>query len=169
MLFRIVSNEELLSLLYTREIGLRGRFEEVIGQLEELNSDLQFHQAVARRVDAGGTIVAQEDRASLNTCATRCGNSLRRQANELTSITEGFEEIVAQLINNAIPPQQLSENMRTDIVNPLKAISGDMMNSADRTLSAFRMAALDGQRVGRVVVREPTLEDAYVRLVGGAA
>jgi ABC-2 type transport system ATP-binding protein len=29
------------------------------------------------------------------------------------------------------------------------------------------MAALDGQRVGRVVVREPTLEDAYVRLVGG--
>lgn len=29
------------------------------------------------------------------------------------------------------------------------------------------MASLDGQRVGRVVVREPTLEDAYVRLVGG--
>jgi ABC-2 type transport system ATP-binding protein len=29
------------------------------------------------------------------------------------------------------------------------------------------MASLDGQRVGRVIVREPTLEDAYVRLVGG--
>lgn len=29
------------------------------------------------------------------------------------------------------------------------------------------MAALSGLRVGRVVVREPTLEDAYVRLVGG--
>ncbi len=29
------------------------------------------------------------------------------------------------------------------------------------------MEALEGQRVGRVVVREPTLEDAYVRLVGG--
>ena len=29
------------------------------------------------------------------------------------------------------------------------------------------MAALDGQRLGRVIVREPTLEDAYVRLVGG--
>jgi len=27
------------------------------------------------------------------------------------------------------------------------------------------LAALDGQRVGRVIVREPTLEDAYVRLV----
>jgi ABC-2 type transport system ATP-binding protein len=31
------------------------------------------------------------------------------------------------------------------------------------------MGILSGQRVGRVVVREPTLEDAYVRLVGGEA
>jgi ABC-2 type transport system ATP-binding protein len=31
------------------------------------------------------------------------------------------------------------------------------------------MSALEGQRVGRVIVREPTLEDAYVRLVGGAS
>jgi len=31
------------------------------------------------------------------------------------------------------------------------------------------MAALDGQRVGRVIVREPTLEDAYIRLVEGAS
>jgi len=31
------------------------------------------------------------------------------------------------------------------------------------------LAALDGQRLGRVIVREPTLEDAYVRLVGGRA
>ncbi len=29
------------------------------------------------------------------------------------------------------------------------------------------MTALDGQRLGRVIVREPTLEDAYVRLVKG--
>ena len=31
------------------------------------------------------------------------------------------------------------------------------------------MSVLSGQRVGRVIVREPTLEDAYVRLVGGEA
>lgn len=31
------------------------------------------------------------------------------------------------------------------------------------------MGAIEGQRIGRVVVREPTLEDAYVRLVGGTA
>jgi len=31
------------------------------------------------------------------------------------------------------------------------------------------ISALDGMRVGRVTAREPTLEDAYVRLVGGKA
>jgi ABC-2 type transport system ATP-binding protein len=31
------------------------------------------------------------------------------------------------------------------------------------------MAVLEGQRIGRVIVREPTLEDAYVRLVGGVS
>ncbi len=31
------------------------------------------------------------------------------------------------------------------------------------------MSLLNGLRVGKVVVREPTLEDAYVRLVGGEA
>lgn len=31
------------------------------------------------------------------------------------------------------------------------------------------MSALEGLKVGRVIVREPTLEDAYVRLVGGKA
>jgi ABC-2 type transport system ATP-binding protein len=31
------------------------------------------------------------------------------------------------------------------------------------------LASLNGLRVGRVIVREPTLEDAYVRLVGGTA
>jgi len=151
LLFRIVSIEELLSLLYTREIALRGRFEEVIAQLEELNGDLQFHQEVAKRVDAAGAAAAPEDRASLNTCATRSGNNLRRQTNELNAIVEGFEEVVRQLINNAVPPQQLAENMRSTIVDPLRAVSGEMMTSADRTVSAFRVAAQERQRTETLV------------------
>jgi hypothetical protein len=145
MLFRIVSIEELLSLLYTREIALRGRFEEVISQLEELNNDLLFHKDVAARVDEAGANAVQEDRVSLNTSATRSGNNLRRQANELSSIIEGFEEVVRQLINNAVPPQQLAENMRSSIVDPLKVVSAEMLPSADRAVSALRVAAQDGQ------------------------
>lgn len=145
MLFRIVSIEELLSLLYTREIGLRGRFEEVIKQLEELSGDLQFHQSIAERAEAAGASASQEDMVSLTTCATRSGNNLRRQTNELNSIAEGFEEVVKQLVNNAVPPQQLAENMRTGIVEPLRAVSEDMLPLADRSIGAFRVAAQSSQ------------------------
>jgi len=145
LLFRIVSNEELLSLLYTREIALRNRFEEVIAQLEEVRDDLQFHSDVARRVDAAGSTASVEDRASLNTSATRSGNNLRRQTNELNSIVEGFDEIVQQLENNAIPPQQQAEDMRAMIVRPLRDVAGDKMTITDRAVSAFRVAAIESQ------------------------
>ena len=156
MVFRVVSIEELLSLLYTREIALRGRFEEVIKQLEELNSDLQFHQDVAKRVDAAGAGAAQEDRVSLSTSATRSGNNLRRQTNELNAIVEGFEEVVRQLINNAVPPQQLAENMRSSIVDPLKAVSNDMMPSADHAVGALRVAAQENLPVEALVNQSRT-------------
>jgi len=144
LLFRIVSNEELLSLLYTREISLRNRFEEVIAQLEEVREDLQFHSDVARRVDAAATAASAEDRASLNTSATRSGNNLRRQTNELNSIVEGFEEIAEQLENNAIP-QQPWKVMRELIVAPLQQVTDEMIPTADRAVSAFRVAAMDSQ------------------------
>ncbi len=144
MLFRIVSNEELLSLLYTREISLRNRFEEVIAQLEEVRDDLQFHSDVARRVDAAAAAATAEDRASLNTSATRSGNNLRRQTNELNSIVEGFEEIAEQLENNAIP-QQPWKVMRELIVAPLQQVTEEMIPTADRAVSAFRVAAMDSQ------------------------
>lgn len=150
MRFRIVSIEELLSLLYAREIALRSRFEEVIAQLEEISSDLQIHEQVADRIQEGNSTTA-EDRASLNTCATRSGNNWRRQTNELSAIVEGFEEIVRQLVNNAVPPQQLAENMRTSIVDPLKSITTDSMSQVDSALGAFRVAAQDGRAAGPMV------------------
>ena len=117
----------------------------MIKQLEEVNSDLEFHLEVAKRADADGDRTTQEDRVSLNTSATRSGNNLRRQTNELNAIVEGFEEVVRQLINNAVPPQQLAENMRSTIVNPLKAVVNDRMPIADHAVSEFRVAAQDGR------------------------
>lgn len=165
IVFRIVSNEELLSLLYTREITLRRRFEEVINQLVQVRDDLNFHREPARRLDLGeASGMRPEDKIGVTTCATRSGNSLRRQANELNSIAEGFDEIVRQLINNAIPPQTLADNMRDQILLPILDITAQPMTDADRVLSEFRVAALAGDKtetliktsaehVGRLLVR----------------
>lgn len=141
MVFRIVSNEELLTLLYTTEITLRSRYEEVLTQLEEIRTDLQFHEAVAARLDAGTAATLAEDRAGVTTCANRSINSLRRQMNELASITEGFAGIVEQMENNAISPQQLSEGMKTNILQPLRRILDGQLPATERAMGQFRVTA----------------------------
>ena len=146
VLFRIVSNEELLSLLYTRELNLRQRFEEVIGKLVQVEDELKFHQEVATRVESGTKSETEsQDRIALTECARRSGDTLRTQNNELEAIAMGFEEVVEQLINNQIPPRLLAENMQKNIVSPMEQVLVDELVSADRTISRYRVAAANGK------------------------
>lgn len=146
MVFRIVSNEELLSLMYSQELALRRRFEEVIRKLEQIESDLIFHQDIAKRLDENTSSTAQKtaDVASLNRCADSASNTLRRQKNELDAINEAFREIAQQLLNNAIPPKQLADNMQSQIIRPLQDVSDKAIDEADRSVSRFRVAAMKG-------------------------
>ena len=140
MPFRIVSEDELLSLLYTREIALRSRFEEVIAQLEEILRDLEFHNPIAARADAAADQATQEDTLSLVSCSSRSSNNLRRQANEINALVLAFEEIMRQLINNAIPLHN-AEAMQSGIIDPLRAASANELPAADRALGALLVAA----------------------------
>lgn len=144
--FRIVSDDELLSLLYTREIALRSRFEELIARLEEVRKDLQFHATAAQRVDSAGSTAAREDLAAIDSCGNRSINTLRRQANELSAIIAAFEEILQQLVNNSIPLHN-AETMQVGIVDPLRQIRDTGMPAADRAVAAVRAAALASQPI----------------------
>lgn len=135
--FRIVSNEELLSLLYSREINLRRRFEEVIRQVEEVRDDLAKHRTRITSPDGGSAEVA----SSVTACASRTLNTIRKNANESRSIELAFDEIVEELINNAIPPQSLAEEMRKAIVQPLRVINDDDFPGVDAALGSFKLAA----------------------------
>lgn len=154
VVFRVVSNEELLSLLYTRELSMRRRFEEVIRQLEQIRDDVKFHSAAAERLAAGVTgETASQDRIALTDCARRSGDSLRVQSNELLSIKVGFEEVIEELINNQIPPRQLATDMRDRIVVPMQQILDEQMRLADNTVSEFRVAASRGEDCSDQVTR----------------
>ena len=48
--FQIVSDEELLSLLYVKEVNLRERFEKIISELEGVKKDFLDHQGRAGRI-----------------------------------------------------------------------------------------------------------------------
>ncbi len=162
VVYRIVSNEELLSLLYAREINLRRRFEEMIREIRQVQEDLAFHEMVARRIDSAGDEAKSEDRIGLTTCATRSGNTLRRQTNELKSILIGFDGIIQQLINNAVPPAQLSETMRQKIVVPLQEVVETDLPRADRAVSRFRVAAKARQSSGTLVTESEREVDSVV-------
>jgi hypothetical protein len=154
IVLRVVTNEELLSLLYTREINLRRRFEEVITQLQQTQDDLVFHREFAARLDTGdAAVIRAEDSVAVNTCATRSSNNLRRQQNELLSIVEGFEEIIQQLVNNSVPPRQIADNMRTDILQPLQTAAAESIPEADRAVSAFRVATQQQQPSAELVTQ----------------
>lgn len=162
-IFRIVSDDELLSLLYTREINLRRRFEASLRELEQVRDDLAFHEQVARRIETSGDQARPEDHSGLTTCATQGGNTLRRQVNELKSILQGFQGIIRQLINNAVPLAQ-SDTMQKNIVRPLQAAIDQDVPKADRALGRFRVAAVSQepavalvaeseQQVGQLITR----------------
>ncbi|MCH2212714.1 MAG: hypothetical protein MK110_15530 [Fuerstiella sp.] len=163
--FRIVSNEELLSLLYAREINLRRRFEQALRDLEQVRNDLMLHKVVALRIESAGDEASSKDRIGLTTCATGSGNTLRRQRNEFKSILLSFDEIIQQLINNAVPPAQLSETMRRKIVVPLQAVVNTEVPKADRVLSRFRVAATERKPVLELVTEsEKQISSLITRL-----
>jgi hypothetical protein len=164
--FQIVSDDELLSILYTREIGLRTRFEDVLGQLEDIRRDLQLHQQVALRTEAAGGAAVETDLASLLTCGSRSGNSLRRQANELNAIIESFEEIVRQLVNNAIPLHN-AETMQAGIVDPLKQIRDTSLPQVDRAIAAFRGAAMERQPTAQLIAQSESQLSAVITALRG--
>ena len=138
--FKIVSNEELLSLLYGREINLRRRFEEVIRQVEEVREDL-----VKKRTRLGELATASADdvgsiRTQIASSASRSLNTVRKNNNECRSVEAAFSDIVEELINNAIPPQSLAEEMRRAIVKPLNEINERDFPGVDTILGSLKVA-----------------------------
>ncbi|MFK7822202.1 MAG: hypothetical protein AB8G99_26135 [Planctomycetaceae bacterium] len=138
--FRIVSNEELLSLLYGREINLRRRFEEVISQVQGVRDDLVKHRDRFRRLPNVDQAEADLINTAVASCASRSLNTVRKNGNETRSIEVAFADIVDELINNAIPPQSLAEEMRRSIVRPLNVINVDDFPTVDTALGSFKLA-----------------------------
>lgn len=162
--FRIVSPEELLSLLYSRELNQRGRFEDVIVALTRIQEDLTFHLDIARRIEAADVETASpEDLRGLSGCARESGDSLRRQNNELKSIIESFEEIRAELINNSISPKERADDMKYKIIDPLQNVRTGLLDKADRSVSRFRVAATSGKPSAAVMTE--SIEDVTNTIV----
>ncbi len=138
--FKIVSNEELLSLLYAREINLRRRFEEVIRQVQEVRDDLMKNRSRLKGLASASGSEAGSVRTRITASASRALNTVRKNNNECRSVEAAFSDIVEELVNNAIPPRSISDEMRRAIVQPLHAINEQDFPAADTVLGSLKLA-----------------------------
>ncbi len=147
--FKIVSNEELLSQLYQRELNLRQQFERIITEAKLTQQDLILHRA---RSDERRRLRENEDpdddtkervgnlSRAITACAERSLHAVRKNANECASIELAFQDIREELVNNALHTPQTLERLNDKIIKPLHAVNGEDYPAVDQAIGLFRLA-----------------------------
>lgn len=148
--FTIVSEEDLLALLYTKEIGLRGQFEQVIREVTETRADLvlardRYQQLVALRKTGpaeGGKKAYDENvdnltRAILGS-ADRGLHQVRKNETETRDVHGRFGGILDELENNRVHTEEQTRRIRGLIMSPLEEIIDVDFVNVDRAVGRFR-------------------------------
>jgi hypothetical protein len=150
--FKVVTNEELLSLLYQRELNLRRRFEQIINESKETQQDLIRHRARADERTRLGNPSDAESKAKLASLssailasAERSLHAVRKSANENASVELAFRDIREELVNNDLHTPQTLERLDDRIVKPLHAINERDYPAVDEALGLYRLANNKGQ------------------------
>lgn len=170
--FTVVPVEELLSLLYAKELNLRKRFEQILSELKDLQKDLSLHHERALELrelrEAGRN--DQDDAvrpllAALSACAERSLHGVRKNATETAGIAIAFRDIRAELVNNgAETPQNLSR-LDDKILAPLDGILTTSFPAVDAALGLFKLANDKGQDpLGAIDGVEPPLAGLIARM-----
>lgn len=158
--FTVVPVEELLSILYAKELNLRNRFEQILTELKGLDGDLKLHRDRADELQAlrepgraapaaGAARPGSADAASLESaliaCAERALHGVRKNATETASIAEAFREIRAELVNNGAETPQNLARLDDQIIGPLDRITQTDYPAVDGALGLFKLANDRGQ------------------------
>jgi hypothetical protein len=162
--FKVVSNEELQSVLYQRELNLRAQFERIITETKQTQQDLILHRS---RLDSKKRLLADNEEAeaadkakrireielAVTACAERSLHAVRKNANETASVELSFRDIREELVNNGLHTPQTLERIDDRIVKPLGLINSTDFPAVDEALGVFRLtnergndatAAIDG-------------------------
>lgn len=166
--FQIVSDEDLLTLLYARELNLRLRFEQIIREIETTRDRL-IHQRDASLPDlarlmqqrewnwsdlvrlrsnppaaAGDEIVTRTIALSNGfvAAADQSKHDVDKNQNESLGVEAGFRDILDEMENNRIQfhSAEALERIRDLIVKPLEEINARRFLEVDRALGLLRLA-----------------------------
>jgi hypothetical protein len=147
--FQIVSDEDLLAIMYVKEVNLRERFERIIAELETVQKDLIEHRGragdpAARAADSNGKPQADSEsfgdlQTAVAVCAVRSLHQIRKNSVETASVEESFRGLLEELVNNAVHTQQMVERIGERIVQPLHVANEKDFPAADEALGLFKL------------------------------
>ncbi len=145
--FNIVSEEELLSMLYVREINIRKRFEQIITEMKQTREVLSKARGQADEAAALKKQGSNPDDEKLATLALGLSSStdrslqaIRKNSVETAGVETSFADIREELVNNAADTPLLLERLDGKIIAPLRRINGTDFPNADSSLGLFKLA-----------------------------
>ncbi len=151
--FRIVTTEELLSILYQRELNLRQRFEQVLEELKDVRGELRTRQKDLSTPTADGgaapdvgtsdasALSAQGVRQAVAASSQRALQVVRKSSNETAEIEAAFQDIRAEAVNNGIETSQMLERLDRRIIAPLHDATSNLFPSVDDSLRLLEATA----------------------------
>jgi len=154
-IFKIVSTDELLSLLYAKELNLRRRFEQIIREIESTQKDLilhrsRAHEAVTLRAERKEGNDTDEPRKideqlreidmAVSVSAERAQHQVLKNHTETKVVTESFRDVLDELVNNGVHTAQMVERIDDRIVKRLYEINSVDFPKTDEAIGLFKLA-----------------------------
>jgi hypothetical protein len=152
-LLEVVTPSQLRAILEKRELGLRQRFEAIYERMLSVQELLDRIDLAAAGQDAEDIAGAESERGRGE--STAAGDRVRQRDRsrvsgaeqtatqlsfETAGVAEGFDDIVAELINNRVDTEELKERLEQGISEPLKEVSGELLPRLEERLAELGRA-----------------------------
>lgn len=128
----IVSDEELLGILYDKELNLRQRFERILEEVTETRDDIRLAR------DKANNDGDAETWSQLSAAAEQAVLAIRKNDGETRSIVALFRDIRAELVNNRVDTEDMLQRIDRGIVGPLDRILDEDFPESERAIIVAR-------------------------------
>jgi hypothetical protein len=139
----VVTASELRALLEKRELGLRQRFEAIYEKMlgvRTLLDRIDLAREGSGADDTGDEQTPERRRQRDMARLSGARQSAMQLSYETIGVAEGFDDILAELVNNRIDTEELKLRLEQGISEPLKEIGGALLPRFDERLGALQTA-----------------------------
>ena len=154
----VVTPEKLRTILESRELVLRQRFEALIQDVTESRDWLLRTEFAGKPAAAGAAKTASTDWLL---AVERTAQNSQKDARETSGVAESILDIRDELVNNRIDTPELKRRLEVQIAAPLGEIAEKMFPDLDRLLDQMQAARDD--RDASIAAREKTV--AQINLI----